>query len=125
MTPTIALPETAANAAGHKRVAPRCIIPVLHETRAQPINPVGVHSSTKVQWGKGEMSTTDIIIAVVFGVMSVGFIIGSCHRHRQVFSALFVVGIVGLAIVLTIVRGTESTGGSTPPQVQTPHAGDP
>ena len=69
--------------------------------------------------------STDILIAVVFGVMSAGLIVGSCHRHRQVFSTLFVVGIVGLAIVLTIVRGTESTGGSTPPQVQNPYAGGP
>lgn len=71
------------------------------------------------------MPATDILIAIAFGVMSVGFIIGSCHRHRQVFSALFVVGIVGLAIVLTIVRETESIGASTPPQVQDPYAGDP
>jgi hypothetical protein len=125
MTPTIALPETAASAAGHKRDAAGCITPVLNETRAQPINPGGVCVSTKIHWWRGEMSTTDIIIAVAFSVMSAGFIIGSCHRHRQVFSALFVVGIVGLAVVLTIVRGTESIGGSTPPQVQDPYAGDP
>ena len=50
------------------------------------------------------MSTMDIIVICVLGVMTAGLIVGSVHRRRHLFSALFVIGIVGLAVALTIVR---------------------
>jgi hypothetical protein len=50
------------------------------------------------------MSLMDIIVIGALGVMTAGLIVGSVCRHRHLFSALFVVGIVGLAVALTIVR---------------------
>src|SRR6266851_2812291 len=64
---------------------------------------------TGLQCGRGDMSMTNIIIGVVLGVLAAGLIIGSAHRHRQVFSTLFVVGIVALAVTLTIVREQQAT----------------
>ena len=50
------------------------------------------------------MSTTNIIIGLAIGMVLGGLIIALRNRRNDVFSGLLVVGIVGIAIAVTIVR---------------------
>ena len=50
------------------------------------------------------MSTTNLIIGLALGVLFGGLIIAFRTRFRDVFAALLVLGVVVLAVVVTIMR---------------------
>ena len=50
------------------------------------------------------MSTTNLIIGLALGVLLGGVIIAFRHRYRDVFATLLVLGVVVLAVAVTIWR---------------------
>src|SRR4051794_37062464 len=58
----------------------------------------------RCEWGNTHMSTTNLIIGLAIGVLLGALIIVFRNRFRDVFATLLVLGVVVLAVAVTIWR---------------------